>query len=91
MATEILAVGVTTANSTDVVVAVGDQLTVCLNDVAGPAVAAGARIDILLKDPAGQYFYFDFLDSDKPALVLVGAGTYRFTRYAGTSCGVFSG
>lgn len=88
MATEILAVGTTLANSSDVVVT--DPLTVCLKDAAGPKVGAGARVDILVKDDAGQYFQIGGLNNSAPSLVIVGPGTYRFTRPAGTSCGVFS-
>ncbi len=91
MPAEILAVGTTAANSSDVTVDPGDTLTVCLKDAAGADVALSACVHILLKDDAGQYFRFDSLTGDKPALVLVGAGTYRFSRKAGTSCGVFSG
>lgn len=91
MATEILAVGTSATNSSDVVVAAGSQLTVCLKDAAGPAVVAEASVDILLKDDAGQYFSIATLTGLKPALVIAGAGTYRFSRPAGASCGVFSG
>jgi hypothetical protein len=90
-AAEILAINTTAANSTDQTVAAGDQLTVCLKDAAGPAVGSGARVDILLKDDSGQYFAVGSLTGGKPAVVITGAGVYRFTRFAGVSCGVFSG
>jgi hypothetical protein len=90
MATEVLAVNTTAANSSDVTIAAGDQLTVCLKDAAGTTVALAARVDIQLKDDAGQYFTITTLSGGKPALVIVGAGTYRFSRPAGASCGVFS-
>lgn len=91
MATQILAAGTTAANSADVVVAAGTPLTVCLKDAAGPAVEPGAMVNILLKDDAGQYFRVAHLDRGRPALIIDGAGTYRFSRVAGVSCGVFSG
>lgn len=91
MPTQILATNTTAADSSDVVVADGGQLTVCLKDAAGSRVAPGARVDILLKDDAGQYFNVTSLDASKPAVVITGAGTYRFSRQAGVSCGVFSG
>jgi hypothetical protein len=91
MATEILAVGTTAADSSDVVVAAGEQLTVALKDAAGPMVLGGALVHILLKDDDGAYFRVDQLSSVKPALMIVAPGTYRFSRVAGTSCGVFSG
>lgn len=89
-AAEILAIGTTVANSSDVTVA-ATPLTVCLKDAAGPTVASGIRVDILLKDNSGEYFYVDQLTSGKPALVISGPGTYRFTRQTTVSCGVFSG
>ena len=91
MATEILAVGTTAANSDDVVVAAGTPLTVSLKDAAGPAVDPGALVNILLKDDANEYFKVAQLDRGRPALIIDGAGTYRFSRIAGVSCGVFSG
>jgi cytochrome oxidase Cu insertion factor (SCO1/SenC/PrrC family) len=90
MATEVLAVNTTAANSSDVTIAAGDQLTVSLKDAAGPTVGLAARVDIQLKDDDGEYFTVATLSGGKPSLVIVGAGTYRFSRAAGTSCGVFS-
>lgn len=91
MPTEILAIGTSAANSSDVVVAAGASLTVCLKDAAGPDLGRSVQVDILLKDDAGQYFPVDSLNIKRPALMLVAAGTYRFSRVAGDSCGVFSG
>lgn len=91
MPTQILAVGTTAADSSDVVVAAGATLAVSLKDAAGPNVLGGALVHIALKDDAGQYFRFDRLTTGRPALALVAPGTYRFSRVAGTSCGVFSG
>jgi hypothetical protein len=91
MPTQILSTNTTAADSADVVVAAGTPLTVCLKDAAGVLVGAGARVDILLKDDAGQYFLIDSLGAQKLAVVIVGPGTYRFSRQAGVSCGVFSG
>lgn len=90
MATEILAVGTDAANSADVTVEAGTPLTVALKDASGPGVAAGARVQILLKDDAGEYFYVETLNERARALVIYGPGTYRFSRLAGASCGVFS-
>ncbi|MET4199076.1 hypothetical protein ABIA95_003076 [Bradyrhizobium sp. LA8.1] len=91
MPTQILAIGVTAADSADQVVSTGTPLTVCLKDAAGPAVGDLAFVDILLKDDAGQYFLVETLSALKPALMIVAPGTYRFSRRAGVSCGVFSG
>lgn len=92
MATQILAVGTAAADSADVVVASGSSLTVSLKDAAGPDVLGSALVHIYLKDDAGQYFRVDSLTgAAKPAVVISGAGTYRFSRVAtGASCGVFS-
>ncbi len=90
MATQILAVGTGAADSADVVVD-ANGLTVAVKDAAGPAVAADAVILILLKDDAGQYFQVDAIGFAKPAVFISAAGTYRFSRTAGSSsCGVFS-
>lgn len=91
MATQILAINTTEASSGDVTVGDGETLTVCLKDAAGPRVAGAAQIDIQLKDDANQYFTIGSLTGGKPAMVIVAPGTYRFTRPAGISCGVFSG
>ena len=92
MATQILAIGDTDASSGDVVIDAGEQLTVCLKDGDAPYIAAAARVLILLKDDGGAYFHVGELNGAmQRAVVLQGAGTYRFDRIAGGSCGVFSG
>ena len=91
MATEILAIGTTAASSGDVPVSSGSTLTVCLKDAAGSSVATTAKVEIQLKDDIGEYFTVATLTGGRPALVITGAGTYRFTRFVGASCGVFSG
>lgn len=91
MPSELLAIGTTAADSGDFTVADGSLLTVSLKDAAGPRIAAGARVELQLKDNSGQYFTVDTLNNGKSAVVIVGPGTYRASRTAGTSCGVFSG
>lgn len=93
MPTEILAIGTADADSADVVIAAGDSLTVALKDAAGPAVEYGATVDIMLKDDDDAYFRIDTLTAYRPAVVIAGSGTYRFSRRnrADKSCGVFSG
>lgn len=91
MPTELLAVGTTAASSTDLVVEAGEPVTVCLKDAAGPRLDNAARVHIEIKDDDGQYIYVETLTGSRPALVLFGAGTYRCSRQAGASCGVFSG
>lgn len=89
MPTQVLAVGTTAADSSDVVIAAGSELTVGIKDAAGPLVDSTAVILVMLKDDAGQYFRVGQLDVYHPALVLA-AGTWRLTRVAGASCGAFS-
>ncbi|MDA9521638.1 hypothetical protein XI06_15115 [Bradyrhizobium sp. CCBAU 11434] len=92
MPSEILAIGTGAANSADQVVAAGAPLTVCLKVSAGQVLGSAAQVNILLKDDAGQYRQVDGLTYRTPALMIVAAGTYRFSRTAGSdSCGVFSG
>ncbi len=88
---QILAVGTTATSSSDVTVANGASLAVCLKDAAGPRVGIGALVHIEMKDDAGQYFRVGQLNAQNPAAVIDGGGTYRFTRSAGVSCGVFQG
>ncbi len=94
MATQVLAIGTGAADSGDVVIASGSELTVCLNDADGTAVAPGAVVDILKKDSNGQYFQMGQnaqLTSKDPCMVIRAAGTFLFRRRAGSpSCGVFS-
>lgn len=85
MPTQILATGSTAADSADIVVAAGEELTVALKGLGSSA----AEVSLKLKDDAGAYQRVDELNSNRRALVL-SAGTWRFTRTAGASCGVFS-
>lgn len=93
MPTEIIPIGSTNTNSSDVVVLSGDNLVIALKDDDGLYIRPGATVDILLKDDDGQYFRVDTLTFQKTAVVISAGGTYRFTRRnkAGVSCGVFSG
>lgn len=84
MATQILAAADTAANSADVVVT--SNLTVCLKGVVD-----GGEIAIQLKDDAGVYQTVGRLTAQEPATVIAGPGTYRFSRKAGKTLGVFSG
>lgn len=88
MPTERLAVGTDGEDSADFTVAANEEATVCLKDAEGPVVSG--RVDIMLKDDDGQYFTVDSLTAQQPALVLT-AGTWKFRRVQGGSCGVFSG
>jgi hypothetical protein len=92
MAAELIAVGTGAANSADIVVT-DTPVTVSLKDDAGPELAVGCRIDILLKDNVGAYFWIGALSSftGQRAAVLSGPGTYRLSRTADSAaCGAFS-
>lgn len=82
MPTSILSTASTAATSSDVTLTT-DTL------VALKSAAAGAQVNITLKDDAGSYHLVDDLTKEKPSGILP-AGTYQFTRVAGASCGVFS-
>lgn len=85
MPTQILATGSTAASSSDVVVT--STLAVSLKGVVG----GQAVVTIALKDDAGAYQEIGALTASSPATVISAPGTYRFTRRAGETCGVFSG
>lgn len=95
MATEILAVGTTAANSADLVIADGDVVGVCLK---GPPQSSTfypqpSTVYVELKDDGGNYVLVGALTSASNASMaaaLTVPGTYRFTRVAGSNCGVFS-
>lgn len=90
MATQIMSVGTSGSTSGDVTISAGATLTVCLKDGSGPTIDNAAKVEIQLKDDAGEYFTVATLTGGRPSIVIVGAGTYRFVRVAGASCGVFS-
>ncbi|MBB3523065.1 hypothetical protein [Rhizobium sp. BK456] len=86
MAAELLAVGSTAANSSDLVVASGSTVTVGIKG----ATTSQARVRITLKDDAGGYTDVGELTPFRPAFAITAPGTYRFTRVAGETCGAFS-
>lgn len=84
MATQILATGATAADSADI--AITEATTVALKGTAD----SSAQVIIKLKDDAGGYNVVGELSSEEPAKLIIAPGTYRFTRVAGSTCGVFS-
>ncbi|RWO20665.1 hypothetical protein [Mesorhizobium sp.] len=85
MATQLLAAGTTAADSADVVVAAGTPVTVSLK-----GWVTDAKVYIYLKDDAAAYNLVGILTAYEPATSITAPGTYRFSRVAGASCGVFS-
>lgn len=90
-ATQILSVATGAADSADVVVS--PPFTVSLKGTPGTPISDLCRVIISLKDDAGNYIEVDALTADRRALVINGAGTYRFSRTAvggANAVGVFS-
>lgn len=86
-AAQILAIGSTAADSSDITVAAGTPLTVSLKGVAD----GEAYVAVFLKDDASVYNVVGCLTSHDSKFVASGPGVYRFSRRAGATCGVFSG
>lgn len=86
MATQLIAAGSTAANSSDIVIADGESVTVALK-----GYVSGAEVIISLKDDVPAYNEVARLNPQVPALVISGPGTYRLSRVAGFTCGAFSG
>lgn len=82
-ATNIMTTASGAAHSADVVVSA--PLIVGLKGFTNDAA-----VTVALKDDVGAYNEIGRLVAEDPARLLVGPGTYRFSRTAGT-CGVFSG
>lgn len=87
MATELIAVGTTAANSADIVVAAGEVATIGLKVDAG----SDAQVQIQLKDAGGGYNLIGYVGTREGAKAITAPGTYRIVRKAGVSCGVFRG
>ncbi|RWN51392.1 MAG: hypothetical protein EOS04_24270 [Mesorhizobium sp.] len=85
MAAELLATGSTAANSSDLTVSAGTPVTVGLK-----GWVTDAKVYIYLKDDAAAYNLVGKLTAYEPATSITAPGTYRFSRVAGASCGVFS-
>jgi hypothetical protein len=85
-ATQILPTASSAADSADVVVAAGTPLTVGLKG----AVDNAALVSVFIKDDTGGYNFIGTIDPTTPAVEITAPGTYRFTRRAGATCGVFS-
>ena len=81
-AANVLTTAATDASSSDV--------TVTSDTVyALKGASAGAKVKIELKDDGGLYVQVGYLTPEESAKVL-SAGTWRFTRIGGVSCGVYS-
>lgn len=81
-AANVLSAGTSAASSSD--------QTITTDTVFGlKGATTGARVKIELKDDGSAYNLVGYLTLEEPAKVL-SAGTWRFTRLQGVSCGVYS-
>lgn len=84
-AAELIATANTAANSGDLTVVAGTPVTVGLK-----GWETGALVYIFIKDDAAAYNLIGKMTAYEPFTVITGPGTYRFSRVAGSACGVFS-
>ena len=81
-ATNVLTAATSDASSSD--------QTITSDTVFGlKGASQGAKVRIELKDDGSNYNVVGYLTPEEPAKVL-SAGTWRFTRLGGVSCGVYS-
>ena len=81
-APNVLTVGTTAASSSDT--------TITTDTLFGiKTTAPDAKVSITLKDDLGGYNIIGVLSNSQPTAFLQ-PGTYKFTRPAGPSCGVYS-
>lgn len=86
----VLSIGTTSANSSDVVVEAAAVGSFGLKKTGGGELSRGALVKIYRKDDVGGYNFVGRLNGSQPFITLP-EGTYRFSRAAGPSVGVFSG
>lgn len=90
MATEILEVGATAAQSTEIVLADGEAASVHMKGQTGP----DAKLIIQVNDDADAWHNVGpnaILSPAKTSLQINGPGTYRLDRPAGATCGAYRG
>lgn len=89
--TNVLSVGTTAdEESADIVLAAAEVASLGLKDAAGQTISGAARVDIIRKDDAGQYFLIGkSLTASQQSLQVLGPGTFRVVRRGVVSCGVF--
>ncbi|MNZ32164.1 hypothetical protein D3C78_494860 [compost metagenome] len=89
--TTVLAAGVTSATSSDIVVAAGEQITVGLFSAAAGHLPHGLQIPVMQKTPGADNFISSLTDARRTT-VLSGPGIFRVQRpaYTGTAFGAFT-
>lgn len=91
MATEIIAIGIVDATSSDITVAAGTPVSLFLKDSAGPTVDTQCRAAIQQKTSTADYFTVGELNGQNRSVVIDAPGTFRVQKYAGPSFGVEQG
>ncbi len=87
----VLAIGTTAANSSDIVVAAGAIGSFSLKKTSGGVLNAQSLVKVYRKDDLGEYNLIGRLNTSK-SFISLPEGTYRFSRAASApSVGVFSG
>jgi len=86
MTTEVLAPGITEADSTEITVAAGVPVNVGIFHATSNTFMWKASMSIMRKDPNGVFVPTDFyLTADTPNQLIVGAGVYLVRRASGSS------
>ncbi len=78
----VLAIGNTAADSSDIAVVAGTPVTVYLVTADGSRPPADVNVQLVLVSAGGQYMQVGGLDRFNNALVIDGPGTYRARRLA---------
>lgn len=88
--TNVLTIGTSAADSSDIVVAANSTASFGLKKTSGGTPNPRSLIKVYRKDDVGGYNLIARMNTSYPTLVLP-EGTYRFSRAAGPSVGVYSG
>lgn len=91
MATTLIAVGNSAADSADITVAAGTPVMIFLTESADGPVDSNARVEVKAKSAGGTYHVIGQITGMDPARVIDGPGTYRVSRIAGPTFGVGQG
>lgn len=88
---ELLAPTAAAAESTPLVIAAGDSVTLLLKDAVGPTCPPGCVALVQQQSSGGEWFTVGQIDTQTPAKVLVATGTFRVAKGASaTAYGVDS-
>lgn len=85
MPTTIIVSDSTDANGADITLTDGARTSISLFDPNGGEVQGDARVALEIKDAGGNYTVLGYLTKSAPASAIVGPGTFRARRLAGTT------